>query len=229
MAKCLQCDRIFKPTPCSIGIFCSRACHLKNQKATAVKYSRTCPECKKVFTQRDPRKKYCSRACYVASGPGVEVVPLAERFWRHVHKTDNCWFWIGATKGKGKNHYGSIKPGGPKNNISAHRASWIIHFGDIPMGQQVCHSCDNPQCIRPDHLFLGTNSKNQQDSSAKGRKYIPDNRGEKHGLSKLKEADVIQIRNLKGSGLRVPAIAKLFNVSVSCIYSVLQGTRWGYV
>jgi len=105
----------------------------------------------------------------------------------------------------------------------------MIHFGAIPENQQVCHSCDNPQCIRPDHLFLGTQSMNQKDSANKGRHYIQDNKGSKHPLSKITEADVLQIRELRASGMRVVLLAQKFNVSVECIYSVIKRLRWGHV
>jgi HNH endonuclease len=89
---------------------------------------------------------------------------LEKRFYFSVYKTRNCWFWIGAATSL---QYGVIKlPHG--RTVTAHAASWIIHNGPIPEGIFVLHHCDTRQCVRPDHLFLGTQKDNQQDAAAKG-------------------------------------------------------------
>lgn len=95
------------------------------------------------------------------------VASDAERFWRSVDKTDadGCWLWR-CVSGK----YGQFTVNG--RNIGAHRASWAMHFGPIPDGVFVCHRCDNPRCVRPDHLFLGTHGDNMADMVAKGRAAI---------------------------------------------------------
>jgi hypothetical protein len=84
----------------------------------------------------------------------------AARFWPKVRKDRGCWVWTGATTTTG---YGRLS-GQP-----AHRLSWEIHHGPIPAGLFVCHRCDNPGCVRPDHLFLGTHEANMADMVAKGR------------------------------------------------------------
>jgi hypothetical protein len=88
----------------------------------------------------------------------------AHRFWTHVRKTKNCWEWAAALchGGKGKTTLNG-------KDIRAHRFSWILHFGAIPAGMCVLHKCDNPKCVRPEHLFIGTVSENNKDRSAKGR------------------------------------------------------------
>lgn len=90
---------------------------------------------------------------------------VIERFWSHVVKSDGCWIWTAGTYKHGG--YGLISIG--DRNHRTHRVAWILANGEIPEGLFVCHHCDNPPCVRPDHLFLGTNLDNMRDSNQKGR------------------------------------------------------------
>jgi hypothetical protein len=91
---------------------------------------------------------------------------LEEFFWSRVIKTDGCWLWTGRIAHWG---YGDIQLHAGARHLLAHRASWIIHHGSIPNKMFVCHTCDNPPCVRPDHLFLGSHTDNMRDAAAKGR------------------------------------------------------------
>lgn len=102
----------------------------------------------------------------------LPTLKTAARFWSRVNKDGPtmrpelgpCWEWIA---GKGRDGYGSIRSKG--KSVGAHRVSWEIHNGPILGGLLVCHKCDNPPCVNPDHLFLGTQRDNAKDSVAKGR------------------------------------------------------------
>jgi hypothetical protein len=99
-----------------------------------------------------------------------------ERFWQHVDKSDTCWNWTASTKPFGygrfvtRNHY-------KQKEELAHRVSWELHYGPIPQGMFVCHKCDNPPCVNPEHLFLGTGDDNMKDRNSKQRQA----KGERHG------------------------------------------------
>jgi hypothetical protein len=87
-----------------------------------------------------------------------------ERFNQKVEKTDTCWLWTGAKNSKG---YGAMSYNG--KGTSDHRLSYILHKGEIPDGLIICHTCDNPQCVNPDHLWAGTSSDNMKDMFKKDR------------------------------------------------------------
>ncbi len=153
--------------------------------------------------------------------PGKHA-PAKERFWRHVHKSDGCWEWTGSIK----DGYGQFKVDGAP--IRAHRFSWLLHFGSIPQELLVCHHCDNPPCVRPDHLFLGTVQINAADMTRKGRaggwRVRP---VDLKGKRKLSDEDVTAIRARRGEPCRT--IARDYGVAHTTILRLLNGTHWSDV
>ncbi len=147
-------------------------------------------------------------------------VPLATRFWQRVNKTDGCWLWIGLIGTRG---YGKIGAGGVRGpTLLAHRVSWELHFGPIPDGMFVCHHCDNPACVRPDHLFLGKPRDNTADMFAKGRANPP--RGEACPWSRLTAQQVGEIRGRRGESPK--KLATEYGVSVGAITGIFRGVNW---
>jgi len=160
--------------------------------------------------------------------PGIKAKPLVERFWKLVRKTDACWLWAGNI---GRDGYGRIRAS-KTELLLAHRLSWMIHFVAIPEGMFVCHKCDNPKCVNPEHLFLGTPLDNMRDMIAKGRERHVNLYGSEHGMAKLNEEKVMDIRRtyLKYSrDYGAPALAKKYGVTKTTIKNVANNKIWRHV
>lgn len=110
---------------------------------------------------------------------------MSDRFWAKVMAVGECWVWTGHRDLKG---YGKLTVAGRPTR--AHRHSWEIANGPVPPGLVVCHRCDNPSCVRPGHLFLGTHSDNVADRDQKRRQA----RGERSGRARMGPADVLACR-----------------------------------
>lgn len=148
-----------------------------------------------------------------------------ERFFQYVNKTDTCWLWVGGTKSdKG---YGGFYLNG--KNMGAHRASWILHYGEIPEGMHVCHTCDNPKCVNPEHLFLGTNADNRQDSVDKGRANGGSIPGSQHYNHKVTEDIVLLIRKLRSEGHKQKDLAVQFNLDPTTISDIIRRKSWKHI
>lgn len=145
-----------------------------------------------------------------------------------------CWVWCaGLTKPgrpNGKHIYGIAHWRGKTRR--AHRVSWEVHRGPIPPGLCVLHKCDNPPCINPDHLFLGTQSDNARDMLAKGRGAPPPPnpllKGEDHPNSIFTEEQIRAMRALRGV-VRQRELAEKFGTSQSVISNIQRRKRWAHI
>jgi hypothetical protein len=150
--------------------------------------------------------------------------PAKERFdekWVLCNHT-GCWAW---TAGKDKDGYGEFWAGkelGKEHDIGAHRASWLIHKGKISEDMQVLHTCDNPSCVNPEHLFLGTNAKNMKDKVSKGRQP----KGADYNRSSLIDSDIPMIRK---SAMTARELALIYGVTASTIDHIRTRRKWKHV
>ena len=147
-----------------------------------------------------------------------------DRFFQFVgnKKPNGCILWTGSTS----RGYGHFSVG--SRRVKAHRFAFELVHGQIEPGLKVLHNCpegDNPTCINPSHLFLGTQKANVQDMMAKGRG--PDRKGEAHGKAKLTDNDVRQIRQREGRSLA--SLAEEFGVSKSTVAFILKRQTWNHV
>ncbi len=149
---------------------------------------------------------------------------LLDKFWEKVDmKTKNeCWLWMGAISA----NYGQFKGmiGGKIKQTSAQRFSWELTNGVIPINMHVLHHCDNPICVNPQHLFLGTVLDNMRDKINKGRMIMP--KGDNHYNSKLSYSKVKEIRQLAIKGEHHKKIASQFHVARTTITAVVNNRTW---
>ena len=134
-----------------------------------------------------------------------------------------CWLWV-ASVNKGRGGYGKFSLN--CKAITAHRASWLLHFGPIPDGMHVLHKCDVPRCVNPSHLFLGTNAENVADMDRKSRRVNAPRRGEQNWRARLTEEKVLEIRK---SAMTQEALAGMYGVSRSAISAIRRGETWAYL
>lgn len=151
---------------------------------------------------------------------------LEERFWRRVDRRgpDECWTWL-AAKCRGYGFMSTTHGGSP---VKAHRVSYELHYGRIPEGLVVCHKCDNPSCVNPNHLFAATQRENIVDASKKGRmsRPLPKLRGEGNGSAKLRTMNVLEIRKQYARGASISDLARDFCVHRSTITQIVTRSTW---
>lgn len=155
---------------------------------------------------------------------------LSARFWNKVDKVkEGCWLWNGAVNEAG---YGVIaRSKEDKLLMRAHRVMWLMAYGSIPDGLHVLHHCDVPRCVRPSHLFTGTDADNQHDKWAKGRGNPPPvRRGKDNNKTKLTTTDVREIRKLyEDQDCTQRELGILFDVDRSQIGHIVNGEHWRWL
>lgn len=179
-------------------------------------------------------------------------MPVTEHFWAKVDQSDNCWLWTAAHRPAGYGTYYVDRY--PK---LAHRVAWELTYGDIPTEMYVCHTCDNPPCVRPDHLFLGSRADNTADARHKGRlqrtpgalircewcgtqRYYDAHRArgrrycstacQRAGNRKLTENIVRDIRDRLAEGREsLAVIGRAFGVSQSMVWQIAHRKAWAHV
>lgn len=158
----------------------------------------------------------------------LEAALEAARLRKRLHEMSvpvpesGCWLWTACETDGG---YGLITY--RNRSIGAHRAAWIAFRSPIPKGAMVCHKCDTPQCMNPDHLFLGSPSDNARDMVRKGRNR--DNSGSRHGMSKLDETKVREIRRRWMSGHTRRQIASDYGIDYRHVSYITSGKGWRHV
>jgi len=178
----------------------------------------------RISTKRAANPQYCSKLCQTKAQKEKALQSFSDRFWGNVMigSNDVCWLWIGR---KNQNGYGVFDHGGRPHIAS--RFCYELSHGKLPQNIFVCHSCDNPGCVNPSHLWAGTPKQNVDDCVAKGRNSGGNGlRGSAASRSKLTEA---QARTIKLS--RVPAVdlAAEFGVSATAIRKIQSGENWGWL
>lgn len=171
--------------------------------------------------------RFCSRRCRTLSQQASE-----DGFWARVSKGSDCWLWSGTVAGNG---YGTLSYKGKR--WPAHRLAYTLTYGPISRGLLVCHKCDVPLCVRPDHLFLGTPLDNRRDADAKGRSAPPTAlinpsrcaRGERVQTAKLTADQVRWIRSPEAALLSGAEIAHRLSVQRTTVNKIRRGVSWRHI
>jgi hypothetical protein len=176
---------------------------------------RPCARCHRLFPIPEARERhrgkpqrYCSRACIYADE--------ADRFWSNIQKGDGCWLWT--AKSRHPFGYGLFQRKNGKQS-TASRVAWELTHGEIPEGMGVCHSCDQPACCNPSHMFLGTLADNNHDTIAKGRS----------ARARLQEWQVRAIRDRYAAGTSQSDLADAYHVSTWTISQIVNRHTWKHV
>lgn len=160
----------------------------------------------------------------------LKLLPIYEerfkkRYFNYVEKsksTEGCWNWTGAGTKEGYGHI-SYKAKVKKSS----RIMWEWIYGKIPNKMIICHNCDNPKCVNPDHLFLGTDAINRVDCMKKGRmKYF---HGENCSQAKLKDFQVLEIKKLLKDGFSITELAKMYSMGKTTIAHIKNGDNWKHI
>lgn len=218
LKPCERCGKGMLLKPSKSGQkFCSLTCRSYGHFEL-----KTCPVCGREFRLELNRKladrgMFCSRSCRHSR-------TMSERFWdkvdkagpvpSHVHGLGNCWIWTGAKDPLG---YGFFRESNSKPMSRSHRVSWALSVGDIG-NMLVLHKCDNPSCVRPDHLFLGTNQDNIDDRDRKGRQRCAV--GKRASRVYLTPQ---QLHEIRSSALPKAELSRMFGVHKTTIRRIIAG------
>lgn len=190
-----------------------------------IKIKFVCPNCVREYKPERRRQIFCSNECYRA----YAAIPATVRFWSKVNKADGCWLWMAGSNQGGYGLFHQTKD----RRVVAHRFSWEEANGPVPDGLVVCHDCpggDNPLCVNPAHLYLGTQADNNADCKAKGRlRSPPIRRGESHHNSKLTGEMVCAIRQRHAAGERIVDLARDFPVGRTNISLIVNRRTWARI
>jgi len=174
-----------------------------------------CEHCRTLFEHHDSRRRFC-----IACRGVPKIQDLPTRFWRRVQKTGYCWLWTAGTHHGG---YGVFSVN--RRSRDAHRVAYELTYGPIPAEMCVCHHCDNPRCVRPDHLFLGTKADNNIDKETKRRHDF----GERHARARLTESQVLEIRRRFAAGIRQRQLSNEYGVAYTTIAAIVHGKNWRHL
>lgn len=187
------------------------------------KYSLICAHCGRSFHPYGRRERYCGRSCASLASHLVRDRDIATRLWTNLDRgtsPDSCWRWCGYHD---KGGYGKIQLDGKPYRV--HRLSWELTYGAIPSGIFVCHHCDVRDCVRPAHLFLGSQADNIADRDRKQRQP----HGERQGSAKLTVEDVRVLRQEREAGVTLRVLAQRFGVSTSLVSVIARRTIWKHI
>ena len=206
--------------------FCSRACVMRYVKTVNTKYpqtiEQTCEHCGKVFQAshkkvRQGKGRFCSVHCRAKMAARK---PVDERFWANVQQSksvNDCWLWTGNITVHG---YGFMSVEG--KIWPAHRLSYTMHYGPIPDGLLVCHACNTPRCVRPNHLYLGSDKDNARDKVLSMPLAL-------RTRGKMTSSTVKKIRNMATQGVSKHAIAKRFGLSYTTVWAIVTRKTWAHI
>lgn len=152
-----------------------------------------------------------------------KLIPIEQKLMKYVVLDNGCWQWTGGKDRDGYGVFGHHR----RKQVRAHRASYEFHVGPVSSDVFVCHKCDNPSCINPDHLFLGSPRDNTHDMIAKGRKNTTV--GDAHGMAKLSHKDVVEIINSRKEGVLLTVLAERYGVTFQHISAIALNKHWRHV
>jgi len=165
---------------------------------------------------------------------------IGARFWANVQKSDGCWIWTGGRSRAGYGRF-SYRPAKYRGvTVYAHRLSYEWAYGYIPENTLVLHSCDNPSCVRPEHLHLGNHADNSREMVQRGRSASGDRnasrrnldrrpRGDEHTGARLNTDQVLKIRAQHAAGMSERGLARIFGVGRSTIRRIVQRLSWKHL